>query len=318
MKAFISELRCVLGELTLIDTLPEFISNSDALERSKNAGMKWLSLATISPPQFFKRALSEIIQNIKFELSTLDAIVLSDFCIPSLTDHEIAASLAQLGLGGRPTLKINGGQCCNSLLVLKVASSLVQSGMAQRVLFLAISCLEQGIPRTIDQFNLLSDGAVGGIVQNTHGDFSIDYVEHTSWKQLSPDTSKELGVQPSDEANFQALCYSLTTLIDTALEKTKTKISDYRALISENIFPNLNSVVFDFPEERIFSENIERRGHIGDCDYFINIIDYHERYGFRTGDKFIVIGAAAYTHAVALCTATRNIEGVPKARDRSI
>lgn len=187
--------------------------------------------------------------------------------------------------------------CSGTLVGARIALSMIRDGSARRVLLLSSNFFQEPENRLMGGLGLVSDGmAMMEISASDSGLALIDFVGTTDGSITMVRDFKR-GTIPAAIVNVGS------ELIKSLVEKNNLTLKDIAMIIPQNISKsgwNFYCQVLEFPGERVFLDNFDDGGHMGDVDIIRNITEVRKRKLLSPQDYAIVYGIGTGTSWNAL------------------
>ncbi|UCH96110.1 MAG: hypothetical protein JSV88_04450 [Candidatus Aminicenantes bacterium] len=209
--------------------------------------------------------------------------------VPYFLQNEFKMSSAQI---------FNVEQVCAGTLVgAKIASSLIFDGSARKVLLLSSNFFQNPENRLMGGLGVVSDGLA--LMEISSGDPGLalrDFAGITDGS-ITMVTDFRKGNIPVTVAQVG------TELIKSLVKKNNLTLKDVSMIIPQNISKsgwNFYCQLLEFPREKVFLDNFDDGGHMGDVDIIRNISGVCEKKLLASQEFAIVYGIGTGTSWNAL------------------
>lgn len=214
-----------------------------------------------------------------------------DYClnVPYYLQDEFKMHRAQV---------FNVEQVCSGTLVgTKIALSMIGDGSAQNILLLSGNFFQEPENRLMGGLGLVSDGLA--MMEISAGDSGLALIDFAGTTNGSITMVKDFrrGTIPA------AIVQVGSDLIKSLLKKNNLTLKDIAMIIPQNISKsgwNFYCQLLEYPREKVFLDNFDNGGHMGDVDIIRNITEVRKRKLLSPPDYSIVYGIGTGTSWNAL------------------
>lgn len=209
--------------------------------------------------------------------------------VPYAIQNEFKMSKAQV---------FNVEQVCSGTLVgARIALSMIGDGSARKLLLLSSNFFQDPANRLMGGLGLVSDGL--GMMEISVGEPGLSLVDFAGTTDGSITMVKDFrrGTIPA------AIVQVGSDLIKSLLKKNNLTLKDVSMIIPQNISKsgwNFYCQVLEFPREKVFLDNFDDGGHMGDVDIIRNITEVRKQKLLSSQDFAIVYGIGTGTSWNAL------------------
>jgi 3-oxoacyl-[acyl-carrier-protein] synthase-3 len=214
--------------------------------------------------------------------SSIDALVLfgalhpieveGDAMSPDLLIDEFRYPVGRLhhdlGLANATALSVGQQGCATMPTAMRLATSMIRSGEARRVLCVGTDVVPAGKKREVI-YNVLSDGACAFLMEAGH-----PRMQPVAFRQV---TKGYYWDSPARRTEIVAAYYpTARNVILDALEAASVDRGEVALFIPDNISARSWAVLLDLvgiPKERAFLDNIAKHGHFVSSDNIVNLKD---------------------------------------------
>ena len=178
-------------------------------------------------------------------------------------------------------------QACTGLLgALRLARCLVEAGDCRRVLCVTADRFPQGA-RYEQAFNLISDGAAGGVVSEDGAGFRL-----LGWDHITDGGRRTC----SDEATLGSYFAATARCVAAACARAGMASRDLDWLVTQNTHASASRVlasILEIAPERVAQPTLAAVGHVISADVLINLDELVKR-GALVGGERIALTMAGY------------------------
>lgn len=265
---------------------------SEVLEREKIPDMPemwgWGRFYVTTQPYALACGVArEALKRASVDPADVDLTVLSCSYFPD-SDEELyrgaTMMLRELGL----VRSVLDGQtlagCATLLSSLQRAAQLVEAGLHENVLVVALDCLPNNEHRFWN-YALFSDAAVAFVVSSQLDDFGCRL--RASHRECNLD---EMGGDVRFDGKSQLHVKVLDSLWERLQGEGVTR-EGVKKVFNNNVFLPIKSQkdkLASVSREQRFTDNVARTGHCLSCDSVINFVDYCAGCSLSVGDQFVL------------------------------
>ncbi|UCH92363.1 MAG: hypothetical protein JSV88_18980 [Candidatus Aminicenantes bacterium] len=187
--------------------------------------------------------------------------------------------------------------CSGTLVGAQIAFSFIADGSARKVLLLSSNFFKNPENRLMGGLGLVSDAA--GMMEISVGNSGLALMDFIGTTDGSITMVKDFrkGTIPATVVQVGA------ELIKSLVKKHNLTLSDISQIIPQNISKsgwNFYCQVLDFPKERVFLDNFDDGGHMGDVDIIRNITEVRKKKLLAPQEFAVVYGIGTGTSWNAL------------------
>ena len=187
--------------------------------------------------------------------------------------------------------------CAGTLVAARIAFSMIGSKSARKILLLSSNFFMDPGNRLMGGLGLVSDAQA--IMEISSADTGLAIMDFAGVTNGNITMVKDFrtGDTPAVMVNVGA------DLIKSLVKKNNLTLNDIALLIPQNISKsgwNFYSQVLEFPKERVFLDNFDDGGHMGDVDIIRNITEIRKRKLLKPQDYAVIYGIGTGTSWNAL------------------
>jgi 3-oxoacyl-[acyl-carrier-protein] synthase-3 len=258
----------------------------------KTHGLQGVHVAnpTEGPLSMAIHAVAKLLVEYDVDPLAVDAVIVyHTMWLLSLEPTTLVGQLqTQLGLKRAIGFSVEGQHCASSLSALRIARNMLAAGTAQTVIIVGTDGFLGSLKREIPDITLQGEGASAALVQAGCERNRILYIG------TAVDGSLHKGISASQkEWERFHLSYHIASkhLIRETLRKASLSMDEIRLIIPHNTnrsgCQRLTSIL-RVNHDRVFTDNIERCGHVCSSDLIINLADAIRTETLREGDYFLM------------------------------
>ena len=187
--------------------------------------------------------------------------------------------------------------CAGTLVGAWIAFSMIKSGSVRKILLLSSNFFRDPRNRLMGGLGLVSDSIA--MMEITTGDSGLEIMDFagTTDGKITMVKDFRTGDIPAVMVNVGA------NLIKSLVKKNQLTLNDIAMIIPQNISKsgwNFYCQVLEFPKEKVFLDNFDVGGHMGDVDIIRNIAAVRKRKLLKPQDFAVIYGIGTGTSWNAL------------------
>jgi 3-oxoacyl-[acyl-carrier-protein] synthase-3 len=187
--------------------------------------------------------------------------------------------------------------CSGTLVAARIAFSFIETGSARKILVLSSNFFQDPRNRLMGGLGLVSDSIA--IMEISTADTGLEILDFAGVTDGNITMVKDFrtGDIPAVMVNVGA------DLIKSLLKKNNLTLNDIAMIIPQNISKSgwtFYCQVLEFPKERVFLDNFDDGGHMGDVDIIRNITEIRKRKLLKPRDFAVIYGIGTGTSWNAL------------------
>lgn len=239
------------------------------------------------------RAARKALEESRLDPDSIDAVIMHHTAFTtSLEPNSVVGRIqAELGLRRSVGFSVWEQYCASIITAMRVARDMIGTSSVTTVMLVGADCFFGSTNRAIDGITIQGEGSSAVIVKSgcsTNRIVGLAGHVDGSFYRTSRCTKEDL-------ERFN-LIYTLATVrtIQRALKKSKLSLDDIALIIPHNINTSSWRRVLSklgCGEEKLFSENIPRRGHVFGSDMVINLCDAIDSGRLRKGEYALLVTA---------------------------
>lgn len=276
-----------------VGELDELAQRPDVRDTLLEFGLRKYCTSDADPLTLGRECAKRTLASSGVDPGTVDTLLVatSSFGRPDyFSAQRVATFMTDLGLTKAYPIGVTLSYCGNVHAALRMASLLIRSGDAERILLVCADRVSAGETRIVPPaISVSSDGAASCLVT---GQESAGFAVLGTAQVCNP------GLAPEEaEGRFmhymQGVGRGLKQALVTLLASTETTVEQIDCVLPNNynlwVLGNIGRVL-GVDRKKVFADNIPRFAHANTADDFINLVDREEMQELSPGSIVLMLG----------------------------